>query len=105
MGKTRDSLNPPLFVSFINDLGQQMNALNNGIMVQDGSLSLLVYADNIVCLAPDIKAAQEQMEVLSSWCVQWGMYLNVKKMQVVHIRHHQKSGNRTKLICRVGMLI
>ena len=99
-----DSLSPLLFASFINDLGQQLNALNIGIDIGGGKLNLLVYADDIVCIAPDEKSAQKQMDILSSWCSTWGMYVNIKKTQVVHVRHHQKPCNKTKLTCMGAQL-
>ena len=94
-----DSLSPILFASFINDLGREINELNAGIETGDKKLNLLMYADDIICLAPGHREAQKQMDVLSKWCNTWGMCVNVKKTQVVHVRHHQKHVCKKPIFC------
>ena len=94
-----DSLSPILFASFINDLGLEMNELNKGLQIHQHTLNLLMYADDIVCLAPDHKNTQMQLDLLSNWCDEWGMFVNVKKTQVVHVRHHQKPVCKKPLFC------
>ena len=85
-----DSSSPILFALFINDLGQEMNELNRGIDVGQHKLNLLMYGDDIFCLAPGHTDAHAQMDVLRKWCLTWGMFINVRKTQVIHVRHHQK---------------
>ncbi len=94
-----DSLSPTLFACFINDLAVQINELNVGIPIEDKKLNILLYADDIVLISPDHASAQLQLNVLSDWCVKWGMYINVGKSQVLHVRHHQQRRDPRPLSC------
>ena len=49
-----------------------------------------MYADDIVVLSQSREDAQCQMDILSDWCLRWGMKANIKKSQVVHHRRRQK---------------
>ena len=85
-----DSLSHILFAIFINDLGEELNELNVGVNVGRHKLNLLMYVDDIVILSPDTNSAQLQLNVLTNWCSRWGMYINAKKSQVLHVRPHQR---------------
>ena len=37
--------------------------------------------------------------LLSEWCKTWGMYINVGKSQVLHVRHHQQRRDPRPLLC------
>ena len=50
--KQGDTLSPTLFSMFLNDLATGVKGLGCGIDVGDIHLSLLLYADDIVLLAP-----------------------------------------------------
>ena len=45
------SLSPVLSNLYINDLALNINALNKGIKIDDESISILLYADDVVLLA------------------------------------------------------
>ena len=94
-----DSLSPILFAIFINDLATEMNSLDAGIWIGGDKLSLLMYADDIVLLSENTTQTQSQLDVMSQWCSQWGMAINAKKSQIVHVRHHQKRRESKKLFC------
>ncbi len=94
-----DSLSPVLFSIFINDLAQGVSDLKQGINIGDDRLDLLLYADDIVLISKDVKGAQQQLDFMTTWCSQWGMAINAKKSQVMHIRHHHKPRNKTPLNC------
>ncbi len=49
-----------------------------------------MYADDIVVLADSHEKVQHEMDILSSWCLRWGMKANIKKSQVIHHRNHQR---------------
>ena len=63
---------------FINDLGQAINALNVGIQVKEHCMNLLMYADDIVLTSPNVKSAQKQLDLITSWWKTWGMFINSK---------------------------
>ena len=85
-----DSLSPLLFSVFINDLAQEVNNINAGVYMVEEQCSLLMYADDIVFMSPDVGKAQQQVTVLHEWCDRWRMSINPKKSQIMLIRHHQK---------------
>ena len=73
-----DSLSPVLFATFINDLADEINDLDAGIQVGEDKLGLLMYADDIVLIAENASQCQQQLDVMSRWCSQWGMMINAK---------------------------
>ena len=62
-------------------------------------VSLLMYADDIVLLSANVESAQKQLDVMTSWCERWGMAINPKKSQVLHVRNYQKERCKTVLKC------
>ena len=94
-----DSLSPVLFATFINDLSSEINALDAGIDVNGDKLSLLMYADDIVLISSNPEQAQDQLDVMTRWCSQWGMSINSKKSQILHVRNHQKPLSTKRLYC------
>ena len=80
-------LSPLLFNGFVNDLVQELNALECGIKFNDISmLSVLLYADDIVILSDDDIRLQTMLNSLNSWCIRWGLVINVEKSKIVHFR-------------------
>ena len=71
----RDSLSPLLFACFINDLGQAMNTINFGLKFNDKCMNLFMYADDIVLTSRDVISSQKQLDLMASWCKDWGMYI------------------------------
>ncbi len=92
-----DSLSPVLFATFINDLAAEINALEAGIDINGDKLSLLMYADDIVLISSNPEQAQDQLDIMTRWCSQWGMSINSKKSQILHIRNHQKPVSKKTL--------
>ena len=52
--KQGDTLSPTLFSMFINDLAVGVKERNCGIGIGNAGISLLLYADDIVILAPSV---------------------------------------------------
>ena len=94
-----DSLSPLLFACYINDLPPELNEMNAGVYMGGEQLSLLMYADDIVMLAPNEDCAQKQLNVMTEWCGRWGMHINPKKSQVVHVRNYQRERSKKALQC------
>ena len=58
----------------INDLMEEIPALNNDIGIGDGQLlSILLYADDIEGVAPDEKPLQNLLDVVNRWCTNGGL--------------------------------
>ncbi len=94
-----DSLSPLLFACYINDLPPELNGQNAGVYMGGEQLSLLMYADDIVMLAPNEDKAQKQLDVMTEWCGRWGMHINPKKSQIVHVRNYQRERSKVALHC------
>ena len=85
--------------ALINDLGVKLNELIVGINIGEHKLNLLMYADDIVHISPDARSAQQQLDILTKWCSMWGMYINAKTSQVIHVSPHQRKRDNTILHC------
>ena len=58
-----------------------------------------MYADNLVCLAPDEHKLQKLLDIASSWCYKWLMQINAKKTQIMHIRNYQRTRSKHNFTC------
>ena len=85
-----DSLSQTLFSIFLNDLAHEINGLNAGVMIGGSCLSILLYADDIVLLAPKPENLQCMLDTISAWCNRWCMQINPQKTQVLHARNWQR---------------
>ena len=81
-----DNLSPTLFSIFLNDLATGIKSLNAGITIDGFNLTILLYADDIVLLAPSPEKLQKQIEFIHQWCKKWKMSVNSDKTQIVHFR-------------------
>ncbi len=84
-----DSLSPTLFFIYIDDVSEQIKEVDAGVYIGGEQLHMLMYADDIVLMAPNAQKAQLQLDVLSHWCGKWLMKINAKKSQIVHVRNYQ----------------
>jgi hypothetical protein len=80
-------LSPTLFAMFVDDLVQKINPKQLGGNCQTCSLSTLLYADDIVLIAPSAENLQQLSNVGVEWCSTWGVNLNLKKTNIVHFRN------------------
>ncbi len=94
-----DSLSPTLFAIYINDLVEEMKNKDTGILVGGLRIPLLLYADDIVILSENDVKAQEQLDIMTTWCKKWKMSINAKKSQIVHVRNPQRKRSSTELSC------
>ena len=94
-----DSLSPTLFSLFLNDLAVEIKNLNDGIMIGALCLSILLYADDICLLAPTPEKLQNMLDVVSDWCRKWGMQINTKKTQILHVRNSQRPRSSFSFNC------
>ena len=66
--KQGDIINPLLFSMYLNDLATGIKELNCGVEMNSLILSILLYADDIVLIAPDEKCLQKMIDYVSDWC-------------------------------------
>ncbi len=94
-----DSLSPTLFAIFINDLAIEVNEAGLGVTFDETQqLSLLLYADDVVLVAPSHQNMQKMLNIITGWCRRWAMSVNPMKTQVVHVRNHQRTRCDTDLL-------
>ena len=79
-----DNLPPTLFSIFINDLATNIKELNSGIETSDGNLSLLLYTDDIVLLAPSEESLQVMLDEITNLTNKWAIGVNPVKYKIVH---------------------
>ena len=76
--KQGDNLSPTLFAMYLNDLAVEVKSLNCGIDINGRQVTILLYADYIVLLAPNERSLQKQLDAIYNWCRKWRMKVNTK---------------------------
>lgn len=68
--KQGDIISPILFSIFINDLAFEIKQFHLGIKLQETlEVSILLFADDIVLIAPTESNLQTMLDFLQTWCV------------------------------------
>ena len=93
-----DTLSPTLFSMYINDLAQGINNLACGIDIDNFQTGILLYADDVVIIAPDEEKLQRQLNFVYQWCQKWRLLINKSKSQVIHFRKKGKSKSETEFV-------
>jgi hypothetical protein len=94
-----DSLSPTLFSIYLNDLAREINDLNAGVDVNGTCISILLYADDIVLLAPSEDKLQSMLNTLTLWSWKWCISVNKTKSKVMHFRKHTVEKSNFKFTC------
>ena len=81
-----DTVSAALFNLYVNDLVDALNLLNKGILINEKSVSVLLYADDIVPVSHSENGLQCLLDALKDWCSKWGFKVNYTKSKVVHFR-------------------
>ena len=87
-------LSPSLFAMYIDDLVEQLRVKNAWTVCGECMVSSLLYADDIVLVAPDKESLEVLIKVVEEWCGRWRMNLNIAKTKILHFR--KKSKNKTR---------
>ena len=74
------------FSVFLNNLATEIKMLNAGVDASDGTVSILLYADDIALIAASEKNLQKMLDTLSAWTDKWLMNIHPDKSQIVHFR-------------------
>ena len=56
----------------------------------DYVLSILLYADDIVCMAESEIDLQSILLIIEKWCKKWRLEVNLSKTNIIHIRNSRK---------------
>ena len=71
----------------MNDLIHAIRSLNCGVPFdEDDSVSILLYADDIVLLSDNEQKLQTMLDCLNDWCHAWGLTINFNKSKAMHFR-------------------
>ena len=81
-----DIVSPVLFSMFLNDLATGIKGLDCGVKINGNDLSILLYADDIVLIAPSEGSLQKMLDFVADWCRKWRMAVNNEKTKIVHFR-------------------
>ena len=99
--KQGDNLSPTLFAIFINDLASEIKESNIGIDLNieggpniDYVFSILLYADDIVCLAENEEDLQSILFIIENWCKKWRLEVNLTKTNIMHVRNSRKQQSK-----------
>lgn len=67
-------------------MAEDIKALGCGIELDVGQLSLLLYADDVVLIAPTEDSLQLMLNTLNDWCSKWRLLINTDKTKIIHFR-------------------
>ena len=82
--KQGDPSSPLLFMLFINDIVQNINAgVEKILTVDDMQLFLMLYADDVVVFAKSPVALQSILYDIESYCTLWDLKINTKKTKAM----------------------
>ena len=102
--KQGDCISATLFAIYINDLAKEIKDCKVGIDLReilDGEevnnipesslfINILLYADDIVCLAENEQDMQELLSIVENWCTRWRLEVNLTKTDIMHVRSSRK---------------
>ena len=92
-----DNLAPTLFTIFINSLTQEINQLDEGVRLENGTkVAILLFADDIVLLSETEIGLQRQLNTLNEWVKRNRMSVNMEKTKVIHFRSNNSKQTDTK---------
>lgn len=86
-------LSPLLFSLYINDLHEY---LEGGLYVKNLNIRLLLYADDIVVMADDVKVLQKMINNLENYCSNWNLQVNLLKSKIMVFRNGGRYASNEK---------
>ena len=85
--KQGDVISPTLFSIFIDDLVKGIKQLDLGVEIDTNfQVSILLFADDIVLIAPNEVNLQLMLDYLAKWCIENRMEVNINKTKIIHFR-------------------
>ena len=98
--KQGDNLSPNLFSIYLNPLIAELKASGIGVNIDDQTVCILAYADDLVLLAENERDLQRLLDILNEWCHKWRLSVNADKTKVMHFR--QKNKCRSKRVFKIN---
>ncbi|MEW8547938.1 MAG: reverse transcriptase family protein, partial [Candidatus Thiodiazotropha sp.] len=80
------TLSTLLFNLYVNDLVLKISSLDVGINIDEEKVAILLYADDLVLIAPSKTELQMLLNELNIWCYSNGIQINQKKSNIIHFR-------------------
>ena len=77
---------PTLFSIYNNEFANDIKEINLGVDNDELHLSILLYADDVALIAPDVDSLQLMLDKLNEWCCKWRLTMNGEKSKEVHFR-------------------
>ena len=68
-----------MFIIFVNDFAICTKNTGLGVNIENSKLVVLLYADDIVLIAPNVDELQLLLNNLYQWCSKWRLQVNVNK--------------------------
>ncbi len=100
--KQGDNLSPNCFSMYLNPLISDLKASGLGICIDQNTIPVLAYADDLVLVSETPDGLQKLIDILYSWCHKWRLSVNIDKTKVMHFR--EKSAPRTDRVFRYNNL-
>ena len=86
-----DNLSPCLFNYYINGLIETLRESNEGVRISElEKLCVLAYVDDIVIISETPEGLQNLLDILTKWCNDWWVMVNIDKTKVLHFRNPPK---------------
>ena len=79
-------LSPYLFNLYIDELSNKLNKANIGCYINSQPVNHLVYADDMVILAPSPRALQQLLNICNEYAIEYDISYNVKKTKCMCVR-------------------
>ena len=77
-------LSPELFKIFIHDLSIELNLASSSVPTLNGvNITHLFWADDLILLAMTERALQKLIDILQTFCEDWGLTVNTKKTKIM----------------------
>ena len=78
-------LSPLLLSLYINSLVSKLKEAEVGVMCMGQLISALLYADDAVIFEEDEELMRRELDILSEWCEEWSVKVNVEKCGVMYM--------------------
>ena len=90
-----------LFKLYLNDLSEVLSTTNKGIVVDNTYIHVnhLCYADDLILVAETEHDLQHLLNILSNWCNEYCMTINVNKTKAVPFRNKSVARSSFQLKC------
>lgn len=77
-----------MFALDVNDLAQGIKQAKLSTVIDDMTLGILLYADDIVSVAEREINLEKMLNIMSFWCNKWRFSINTEKTQIIPFRNN-----------------